>query len=263
MTALVLLACVPLLMWIVQTIALRAAGLPVRWRIDSKNAPPSIRNAGRVTTQVSLVAVILLVPWTRNNPILTHYAALVPWNHTVRHFAQGAAAATLCLVVLFLAWIAAGRVRVELHQSRRKWTKRLFMLIPTAVFGAFVEEFIFRGIVMAELQRTALSPTTVLLLSAFIFAAAHYIRAVKRRWTFLGHFALGGVLCLAFAATGSLWLAAGIHASGIFMIMGTRPFLRYDGPAWLTGASIFPFAGIAGLGGLAVLASWVARYYPS
>lgn len=263
MTALVLLACVPLLMWIVQTIALRAAGLPVRWRIDSRNAPPSIRNAGRVTTQVSLVAVILLVPWTRNSPLIDHYAALVPWDNTVRHFAQGAAAATLCLSVLFLAWITSGRVRVELHQSRRKWTKRLVMLIPTALFGAFVEEFIFRGIVMAELRRNALNPIAVLLFSAFIFAAAHYVRAVKRRWTFPGHVALGVVLCMAFAATGSLWLAAGIHAGGIFMIMGTRPFLRYDGPAWLTGASIFPFAGVAGLGGLAVLASWVSRYYPS
>lgn len=263
MTALIMLACVPLVMWIVQTVALRIAGLPIRWRIDSRNAPPSIRNAGRMTTQISLIAVILLVPLTRNTPFVTHYAGLVPWNHTMRHFAQGAAAATLCLVVLFLSWIAAGRVRIELHQSRRKWTKRLVMLIPTAMFGAFVEEFIFRGIVMAELQRTPLNPTAVLLLSAFIFAAAHYVRAVKRRWTFPGHVALGVVLCMAFAATGSLWLAAGIHAGGIFMIMGTRPFLRYDGPAWLTGASIFPFAGLAGLGGLAVLASWVARYYPS
>ncbi|MBI5765549.1 MAG: CPBP family intramembrane metalloprotease [Planctomycetes bacterium] len=263
MTALIMLACVPLVMWIVQTVALRVAGMPIRWRIDARNASPSIRNAGRVTTQLSLVALILLVPLTRHRSFVAHYAALVPWNHTARHFAQGSAAATLCLTVLFLAWIASGRVRVELHQSRRKWTKRLIMLIPTALFGAFVEEFIFRGIVMAELQRTNLNPTTALLLSAFVFAAAHYVRAVKRRWTFPGHFALGCVLCMAFAATGSLWLAAGIHAGGIFMIMGMRPFLRYDGPAWLTGASIFPFAGVAGLGGLAVLASWVARYYPS
>ncbi len=263
MIALGLLACVPVVMWIVQSLAMRAEGLPIRWRIDSRGAPTSIRNTGRITTQLSLVAVILAFPLMRSSGILAYYGGLFPPDRTVRHFSQGAAASVLCLCVLYLAWITSNRVRVELHQSRRKWIKRLILLVPTALFGALVEEIIFRGIVMADLLHSGVPSRYTVLLAALVFAGAHYVRAVKRRWTFPGHVVLGMVLCMAFAATGTLWLAVGLHAGGILMIMGTRPFFRYDGPAWLTGASIFPFAGIAGIAGLVVLATWVARYYPA
>jgi hypothetical protein len=45
------------------------------------------------------------------------------------------------------------------------------------------------------------------------------------------------------------------------MIMGIRPFVRYRGPAWLTGASIFPFAGVIGMAGLILLTAFVSTYY--
>ncbi len=99
------------------------------------------------------------------------------------------------------------------------------------------------------------------MLGALIFAGAHYVRAVKRRWTFPGHVLLGVLLCVAFLRTGSLWLPMGLHAGGIFMIMGIRPFVRYRGPAWLTGASIFPFAGVIGMAGLLLLTAFVSTYY--
>jgi hypothetical protein len=45
----------------------------------------------------------------------------------------------------------------------------------------------------------------------------------------------------------------GLHAGGIFLTLGTRPFVRYTGPGWLFGASIFPYAGLVGIAALAVL----------
>ena len=72
---------------------------------------------------------------------------------------------------------------------------------------------------------------------------------------------LGLLLAIAFLRTGTLWLPVGLHAGGILMIMGTRPFMRFRGPAWLTGASIFPFAGVVGIVGLGILTSFVAVYY--
>jgi membrane protease YdiL (CAAX protease family) len=264
MIALALLAAIPIVMWLVQSALLSAAGLPLRSRIDSHHAPRSVRLAGRITTQLCLAAVILVYPVLLRQPILGYYAALFPADGRMLQFGQGLAAASLCLCLLFLAWIATHRVQVFLHHARMKWIRRLVLLIPTALFGACVEELLFRGVVMADLLRTtALSRPAVVVSSALIFAGAHYVRTVKRRWTFPGHIGLGILLCLAFLQTGALWLPAGLHAGGILLIMGTRPFFRYQGPAWLTGASIFPFAGVAGLAGLGLLATFVLRYNPA
>jgi membrane protease YdiL (CAAX protease family) len=96
-------------------------------------------------------------------------------------------------------------------------------------------------------------PAAAVAVGAGAFAAAHYVREVKRRWTFAGHVMLGLCLCLCFVRTGALWLPLGVHAGGIFAIMAARPFVRYQGPAWLTGASIFPFAGAVGVAALGIL----------
>jgi membrane protease YdiL (CAAX protease family) len=153
-------------------------------------------------------------------------------------------------------------LQIDVHHSRRKWTRRLTMLAPTALFGAFVEELLFRGVVMADLLRTpALNPVGGVLMATAVFAGAHYVRSVKRHWTLPGHVMLGLLLCIAFQRTGQLWLAAGLHAGGIMMIMAARPFVRYRGPAWLTGASIFPFAGVVGIAGLGILTVFVATHF--
>jgi membrane protease YdiL (CAAX protease family) len=249
-------------MWFVQTALLRAAGTPVRWRIDSREAPPSVRIAGRITTQVCLIAVIAAYPLIRGRPVFSYYEALLPRGPSTRHFIQGAAAAILCLALLYLVWIETQRVQVKSRLSRKKCLKRLTLLIPTAIFGAAVEEVLFRGVVMADLMRTTLPDWLIVAASALVFAVAHYVRAVKRKWTFPGHLALGIVLSLAFLRTGTLWLSTGLHAGGIFMIMGTRPFFWYKGPRWITGESIFPFAGAIGMLGLLVLCGFVAQHYP-
>ena len=86
-----------------------------------------------------------------------------------------------------------------------------------------------------------------------IFAAAHYVRSVKRYWTFPGHVALGALLCAAFYWTGNVWLSFGVHAGGVLVLMAVRPVVRYTGPAWLVGASIFPYAGAVGIAALVLL----------
>ena len=49
------------------------------------------------------------------------------------------------------------------------------------------------------------------------------------------------------------------HPHVLIAIMAARPFVRYKGPAWITGASIFPFAGVVGVAALLLLIS-VIRY---
>jgi len=257
--ALLLLAGVLVVMWIAQSALLASAGLPMRWRIDSREAPPKVRSGGRIITPLLMFTVIIVHPLLRGEAPLDYCRTLFPPGRPAIGFVHGAAAAVLCLALLFLAWIATGRVQVLLHHSRRKCVRRLVMLVPTALFGAGVEELLFRGVLMADLLRAPWLSTPIAVgLSALIFALAHYVRTVKRRWTFPGHVALGLLLCIAYLGTGNLWLPAGLHAGGIAMIMGTRPFFRYRGPAWLTGASIFPFAGVIGIVGLLLLTGFVA-----
>ena len=55
-----------------------------------------------------------------------------------------------------------------------------------------------------------------------IFAAAHYVRSVKRYWTFPGHVALGALLCAAFYWTGNVWLSFGVHAGGVLVLMAVQ-----------------------------------------
>lgn len=262
MKVLLMLAAIPLVLWLVQSALLKLHGLPIRRRLDARQTPAIVRTSGRIATQLCLAAVVLAYPLTIGRSLTDYYAKLLPPTRDVFHFAHGFAAATLFLCVLFGVWLATHRLEIDIHHSRRKWMRRLILLIPTALLGALVEELIFRGIVLADLLRSPTLPReAAIAVGAMVFAVAHYVRTVKRRWTFPGHVMLGVLLCIAFLGTGNLWLAVGLHAGGIFMIMGLRPFVRYRGPAWLTGASIFPFAGVVGIAGLLVLTGYVVRHY--
>ncbi len=272
MIALALMTCVPIIMWAGQSLMLRHHGLPLRLRIDGGDAPRPVRTAGRIITQASLAAVILAYPPLLGEGITAYYGRLLPWDASWQ-LPCGLAASVLFLCVLYGVWVFTDQLLVRVHQKRRRWMRRLILLIPTALFGAIVEEFLFRAVFMADLlklfdietplvTRESLFGTSSIAaigVGASVFAAAHYIRKTKRQWTFPGHVALGILLCIAFITTGSLWLAIGLHAGGILVIMGTRPFIVYRGPGWLTGASIFPFAGIPGIIGLGILTLFVLR----
>ncbi len=261
MIALLMLMAIPVVLWSVQSVCLAAARQPLRWRIDSRGGTKHLRLAARMTTQVGLLAVIVLYPVVRGEAIIAYYGRLLPPAPAAEHFGIGVALAALFLSVLLVIWLASQRLVVEVHHARKKWIRRLVLLVPTALFGAFVEEMIFRGVLMADLLQSNWSPVAAVAASALVFAIAHYVRAVKRRWTFPGHIALGLLLGVAFLDTGSLWLAAGLHAGGILVIMGVRPFVRYAGPAWLTGASIFPFAGAVGIAALVTLTAIVHHQF--
>jgi membrane protease YdiL (CAAX protease family) len=262
MIAIGLLLGIPIVLWLVQTGALVRHGLPVRLRIDQRGLPEGLRIVNRAVTQVCLAAIVLSYPLLISQSFVEYYARLLPSGAAVLHFVEGFCASCAFLGALFLGWLLTGRIEIDPHHSRKKTIRRLAMLVPTTLFGAFMEELLFRGIVMADLLRSpAVSGGAAVLISGAIFAVAHYLRPAKRYWTFPGHVVLGILLGTAFLRTHTLWLPAGLHAGGIFMIMGTRPFVRYRGPAWLSGASIFPFAGVVGIIGLGVLLSFVTGHY--
>lgn len=262
MIAILLLMTIPALMWIVQSIALKVQGLPLRIRIDQRGLPEELRVINRVITQLGVAAIVLVYPILISQQPIAYYRERLSSGPAMWQFIQGFSVATTLLSMLFLVWLGTERIEIDLHHSRAKTIRRLGMLIPTALFGAFFEELLFRGVVQSDLLRySTVSANSSILISSLVFSLAHYVRPVKRYWTFPGHVLLGVLLGFAYVRTGNLWLATGLHAGGIFMIMGTRPFFRYKGPAWLTGASIFPFAGVVGIMGLCCLMNFVKNHY--
>ncbi|MBX3396101.1 MAG: CPBP family intramembrane metalloprotease [Phycisphaerae bacterium] len=260
MIAIPLLLAVPVIMWLVQTGLLIKHGLHVRFRIDAGDSPPIVRSAGRIVTQISLASLAIVYPYCIGRSPIAYYAELLPFDAALRDAVRGCAATTLFLCLLYLAWLLNDRLRVPDALDVRRTARRIALVPLSAAFGATVEEMVFRGVVMADLQRSGLfGMPAVVAISAIVFAAAHYVRSPKRYWTVAGHLVLGCFLSIAFAVTGNLWLAIGLHAGGILMIMGARPVLKTRGPSWLTGASIYPYAGVVGAVGLTILTVLIAR----
>lgn len=252
MRALALLLLVPVLMWIGQSIVLRRAGLPLRWRLSSSGLPRGLKSVNRVITNVALASVLLAYPPLKGESIAAYYGRLLPLGGAPAEALHGFAAVTLYLSLLYLAWMLSGNVRFGVRHRPRDLAGRLAVVPFSAILGASIEELMFRAVVLADLLET-FPVWAAVAIGATIFAAAHYVRSVKRYWTFPGHVALGVLLCVCFVATRTLWLPIGVHAGGIFAIMGARPLMRSVGPSWLVGASIFPYAGLPGIAGLSLL----------
>ena len=238
---------------------LRATGRPVRLPISSGGMAPGIKRANRVITYFSMAAVIVAYPLLRGQGPLAYFGRLLPFDQNALAAIHGFAAAVLYLSFLYVAWLATDNLRFRLRQAPGRLARRLAVAPFSAVLGALAEELLFRGVLLADLLKS-LEPAPAATIAAVLFAGAHYVRPVKRHWTFAGHLALGMLLCTAFVWTGALWLPIGLHAGGILLTMGVRPFVRYTGPAWLVGASIFPYAGLAGSAALILLTAnmWIS-----
>jgi hypothetical protein len=123
---------------------------------------------------------VAIYPLAVGRPIVEYYREMLPVS-AWRQLAEGVAAAVLFLCVLFIAWIATDALRPGVYRSRRRWRRRLMLLLPTSLFGAFVEEAIFRGVVLADLLESNLLPTVASVASeAWSSDAAHYVLQVKR-----------------------------------------------------------------------------------
>ena len=264
MIVLALLLAIPITVGLVQNALLGAAGRPWRWQIGGHGLPDWIVTVNRVTTNIGLLGVLVGYPLLRGVGPLAYYRQTLPLAPAWRDFSWGLGAAVLYLSLLYLAWLQAGLIRCEIRHKAGRLVQRLALVPLTAVVAAFVEELVFRGALLRGLlddlraglpagTAPTVATSVAVLLGALVFAAAHYMRAVKRYWTFPGHVMLGLLLCVAYVHSGSLWLPLGLHAGGILVLLTLRPFVRYQGPAWLTGASIYPYAGVVGVAALGLL----------
>lgn len=210
------------------------------------------RSGQRAITYAALTAALVGYPLLRGRTPWDYYTAFFPLGPRPTELVFGAAAAVLYLTLLYLAWLLTDNVRFAVRHDARRLVRRLAAVPLTAALVALVEELLFRAVLLVGLLES-FGPRVALPLGAGLFAAAHYLRPVKRYWTFPGHLALGALLCVAFYLTGALWLSFGLHAGGVLVLMAVRPVIRYTGPPWLVGASIFPYAGVVGIVALGLL----------
>jgi membrane protease YdiL (CAAX protease family) len=260
MRAAVLLLSIPVVMWLTQSLLLWRAGRPLQARISSTRLPARFKRINRVVTKLTFVAVLWGYALWRGASPLAYYGRFLPGGGRPLEMLYGACAGVLCLAVLYLAWTVTDNVRFAIRHPPGKLATRWLGAVFTAVLIALVEELLFRAMLLAELLET-LPAGAALTLGVLAFAGGHYVRGVKRYWTFPGHVMLGVLLCVAFYRTGAIWLPMGVHAGGVLMLMVTRPVVRYVGPAWLVGASIFPYAGVQGVLALLALTVTLWRVY--
>jgi uncharacterized protein len=138
------------------------------------------------------------------------------------------------------------------------------LLMATLV--GFAEELLFRGWLLAELERDYGSKAAMVL-NGVIFAVAHFIRPwddiIRTFPQFIGLFILGVALVFARRA-GSLALPIGLHAGlvwGYYLIrIGDLAQETGRVPVWVTGIDENPLAGLLGLGVLSILAFCFARH---
>jgi uncharacterized protein len=144
----------------------------------------------------------------------------------------------------------------------------------TMLLVGLAEEYWFRGYPLQALARgTGFWPAAIV--SSLVFGGVHLTKPDENFIDIFNIIALGMILCLSVQRTGSLWLAAGFHASFDFMqffVIGTRnggarpvgTLLQasFPGPAWINGGPLGTEASYFMLPLLVVLLVYILWRYP-
>jgi len=252
-------ACVCLL-WMVQSVALVAAGEPLAWPLRFETRKPLVKWTSRV--MIHTIWIIILV----GGPLAVGISPLqwlhqefptpVPW----RDIAVAISIMLLPIWTMYAVWIAAGWVAIAPPHDKptrhRKLLRRLIGPWPLAT----LEEAVFRGVLLEQMLRSfpQSDAYTVLaiVLSSAVFASTHFVKkpdTSRGIWQpAYGLFIIGCLFGLAYVVGGrSLWLPIAVHGSAVLGIEVMRLYVVYRGPPWLLGYAEFPQSGL--LGSLLVL----------
>lgn len=210
---------------------------------------------------LSLFVIVVLVERTTTGRSLAQIG-FFPRKNAVRDFALGAliGAVLFCAVIAQLA--LSGHYRVEAVHVTSDLAIAALLFLP----GAAIEEMLFRGVLFRLLEEW-IGTWIALIVSASLFGLAHLANpGATAESAFAIALEAGVLLGLAYIATRSLWLPIGLHfawnycegpifgttVSGGHAALKSAVSAHLDGPAWLTGGTFGPEAGVC-----AILASLV------
>ncbi|MBX9576908.1 MAG: CPBP family intramembrane metalloprotease [Chthoniobacterales bacterium] len=192
-----------------------------------------------VSRTIQIAALVLLWPTIRSLKIeRLSDLSLYRNNHAGGDFLKGFVVALLPLWFLEALFI---KLQWYLLKGLFSWQIG-FKILTTALTVAFLEEFLFRGVLLG-LMRCFLKSEAAIVLVALLFAGVHFLNLSHfkeptihwwsgfslllhsdRPWSALPLaigafgtlFLLGVILAWATVRTASLWLAIGLHAGWIF-----------------------------------------------
>jgi CAAX prenyl protease-like protein len=254
-------------LWVVQSLLLFLQGAddPLRGLLHVRDASRFVRRTMAVVLQLVLVGFLFGYPLAvGEKPLTYHENKLLPAHPG--HFVEALLVALCCFVVGTAVEIQAGWVRFERRYPASQSTSKILQSFLRPLPLAFVEEGIFRGIVLEQMVLAmpsgVFATVAATVLSAAVFSAVHFIRPAKTYGPAVGLFVLSCLLGIAYLVGGhTYWLPVGLHAGGILSIKLLLPFVQYRGPAWLIGYRSYPIAGAIGVGVMIFLSLYiVARF---
>lgn len=223
--------------------------IPIEWAVSVfYGSTDAARNLAAILTYIVLYAefIVLVKLWGRfvyREPLFRAYGLRQP-RQSLRNFLQGLAIGLGSLLLMFALQGILGWVQWQVPAS--SFPRILLEGGVMAIAVGFVEELLFRGWLLNELDR-GYAPRISLLVSSVVYAALHGIRP-----QFFALVILGSILVWAKRATrGRLGLSIGFHAGivwGYYLVnVGQLVTFSNRVPAWVTGIDRNPLAGIVGI----------------
>ena len=252
-----------LILFLAQTIGLAIVGhrpliaFPMRHSSEST----FVRWWMKAFLQGVLVMILLFPLVLGQNPITYYQQKVAPsqWLLLLRTMGM-----TIALfIVFFTVAILGGWVKFTMLYDRKTSIKKLIRASLSPLPLAFMEEAVFRGVVLEQLLQSF--PTSrlgigiAIVISALLFSSVHFFRDQKHVFLpAVGLFGLGLALGVAYVVGGhTIWLPVAMHAAGVWCIQLSRVFAEYEGPSWLVGYRSYPICGVLGFGLMVLLTGWV------
>lgn len=201
----------------------------------------------------SLYLIAPLILWGANRVIgysFADYGWFWNWS-TFQSLAIGFSIGVVGLAILFGGQTVIGWLKWQQIPKQQIISVSL-PILPLAVWISGIEELIFRGFVLTQLQQDY-SVAISAVICSLIFAILHLVwEQTETKPQLAGLWLMGMVLVLArYINSGNLGLAWGLHSGWVWAIatIDTAQLVTYTGkvPDWVTGKYGKPLAGIAGI----------------
>ena len=218
-----------------------------------------IKGTNNLFDIVRWLPVVIAFPWLMRTCRLWSSSALGLSRDCLGDWPAGFVIGILLVGVLAVGQLAASAVVIAPREPLSPFIALKWIASALAVAGSvsFIEEVVFRGVILRMFYTATRLPWLALILSAIFFAYVHFKAGplaklgavgwesgwVAAYWTLIGiipHFELSRFLGLCLLGivlgaltlrTGSLWAAIGLHGGLVFGILMYHQLARSVGPS--------------------------------
>jgi membrane protease YdiL (CAAX protease family) len=253
--------------WALRGARALADAWPARWAVylAEKDLP-------RYVDRVRWLAVLAGLPWLVRACGIHGWRDLGvgPFVPSRRRFGLWLLGGVATVGLLAVCQLASGVTALGTAAGWGRALEVLALAAASAVCIGFLEEVVFRGVVLRAFLRGIGSVTLAVALASAFFALVHFQRVPSHSWEgtaagptiadglrvagaslvsigeawrgelFLGLFLAGATLCLVVLRSGSLWPAVGLHAGWVWAALVYRRLVAVPGPepaaTWLWGS---------------------------